>query len=60
MEVEISPSGAPGTARARFNATGWQDFDVAADGRFIAVVSEVVGREQPLSVLVNWPAMNAR
>jgi len=35
----------------------WIDFDVAADGkRFLAIIPETVGDEQPLSVIVNWIA----
>jgi hypothetical protein len=33
----------------------WLDFDVARDGRFIAVVSQKITGEQPLAVIVNWP-----
>jgi len=32
----------------------WFDFDVTADGRFIATVSESVGSQQPLTVVGNW------
>jgi Tol biopolymer transport system component len=34
----------------------WISFDVSADGRFLAVVPEVVATEQPLTVVLNWPA----
>ena len=37
--------------------TGWLDYDVAPDGkRFLAVVSDVIGREQPVTVVMNWPS----
>jgi len=32
----------------------WIDFDVAQDGRFLALIPEVVPREQPLTVLQHW------
>ena len=54
MAAPIDASGVPGTPRALFDVKAWLDYDVARDGRFIAVVSEVVGAEQPLAVLVNW------
>jgi serine/threonine protein kinase len=54
MVATIDASGAPGTPRALFDVRAWLDYDVTRDGRFIAVVSEVVGAEQPLAVLANW------
>jgi Tol biopolymer transport system component len=54
MAVPIDASGVPGAARVLFNAPGWLDYDVARDGRLVAVVVEVVGAEQPLAVIVNW------
>jgi eukaryotic-like serine/threonine-protein kinase len=33
---------------------GWVDFEVAADGRFLAVVRDVDGRTESLSVTVGW------
>ena len=54
MAAPIDASGAPGTPRALFDVKDWLDYDVARDGRFIAVVSQVVGAEQPLAVIVNW------
>ena len=54
MAAPIDASGMPGTARPLFDVRGWGDFDVARDGRFVAIVAEVLGREQPLSVIVNW------
>ena len=54
MAAPIDAAGVPGTARALFSATEWLDYDVARDGRIIAVVLEVVGAEQPLTVIVNW------
>ena len=54
MAASIDAAGVPGPPRALFDVTGWLDYDVARDGRFIAVVSQVVGAEQPLAVIVNW------
>jgi dipeptidyl aminopeptidase/acylaminoacyl peptidase len=54
MAVPIDASGVPGQARALFNVTGWQDYDVTRDGRILAVVAEVVGADQPLALIVNW------
>lgn len=35
----------------------WVDFAVSADGkRFLSIVSDVRGSEQPLTVVLNWPA----
>jgi hypothetical protein len=35
----------------------WKDYDVAPDGsRFLAIVTDVRGDEQPLSVVLNWTA----
>ena len=33
----------------------WADFDVAADGRFIAIVPESFANRRPMTVVVNWP-----
>ncbi len=56
MAVPVDASGAPGTPRALFDASAWRDFDVAPDGqRFVVVVPVKVAREQPLSVILNWP-----
>jgi hypothetical protein len=39
----------------------WQAFDVSPDGqRFLAIVPEVVGEEQPLTVVWNWTAESGR
>jgi hypothetical protein len=34
--------------------SAWSDFDVAADGRFLAVVPLTRPAELPLTVIVNW------
>jgi len=54
MAAPINAAGVPGLPRVLFNAPGWLDYDVAHDGRFVAVVAEVVGADQPLAVFVNW------
>ncbi len=54
MVVTIDPSGHPGPARRLFDTHGWLDFDVTGDGRILAVVSHVVARELPLSVIAQW------
>jgi Tol biopolymer transport system component len=39
----------------------WSEFEVSSDGRrFLAVVPTVIAEEQPLTVLVNWPALLGR
>ena len=53
MAAPIDATGVPGPPRALFNVA-WVDYDVARDGRIVAVVREVVGAEQPLAVIVNW------
>jgi Tol biopolymer transport system component len=54
MAVTVDAAGTPGAPRPLFDAPTWIDFDVARDGRFVAVVAHVVAAEQPLSVIVNW------
>jgi eukaryotic-like serine/threonine-protein kinase len=48
--------GRPVRLFAAGGSAGWSDFEVSSDGRFLAVVPVVVADEQPLTVLVNWPA----
>ncbi len=54
MAVPIDAAGAPGQVRALFDVPRWLEYDVASDGRFVAVVADVIGAEQPLAVFVNW------
>jgi len=56
MSVPVSRDqpGKAGVLVDRARSGVWSDFDVAADGRFIAIVSESVGARQPLTVVVNW------
>ena len=34
----------------------WRAFDVAPDGRFLAVVPQILAGEQPLNIVLNWTA----
>ncbi|HUF23278.1 MAG TPA: hypothetical protein VMN81_04045, partial [Vicinamibacterales bacterium] len=54
MAAPIDAAGVPGPPRTLFSVAAWLDYDVARDGRLVAVVLEVVGAEQPLAVIVNW------
>jgi hypothetical protein len=39
----------------------WKHYDVAVDGaRFVAIVTDVRGDEQPLTVVLNWTAEAGR
>ena len=57
MTVNDASPSAPARPRPLF-ATGpspaWVDFDVAPDGRFLAVVPDVLAHERPLTVVLNW------
>jgi Tol biopolymer transport system component len=54
MAAAIDAGGVPGQPRVLFDVPRWIDFDVARDGRFVAVVTQVIAAEQPLAVIVNW------
>jgi hypothetical protein len=54
MAAPVDAAGMPGRPRVLFDVRTWLDYDVARDGRFIAVVSQFNGAEQPLAVIVNW------
>ena len=63
VAIRTAPSVEPGEPQALFRLApgpGWQDFDVAPDGRFLAVVEEVSGGAQPATVVVNWSAEAAQ
>ena len=50
-------AGSPGKATLLLDARTagiWSDFGVDANGRFLAIVAEAVGAEEPLTVVVNW------
>ena len=48
--------GAPRTLFALQGKYAWATYDVAPDGRFLAIVPEALASEQPLTVVVNWMA----
>ena len=54
MAVAIDGAGKAGAPRALFDAANWIDFDVARDGRFIAVVATATAGARPLTVIANW------
>ena len=50
------PLKAAGSGRIRWATSAWTDFDVSLDGkRFLAVIPQSAN-EQPLTVVLNWPA----
>jgi eukaryotic-like serine/threonine-protein kinase len=57
VPVRTSPTLAVGAPVALFQLPGrriWKDYDVAPDGtRFLAVVTDVLGDEQPMTVVLN-------
>jgi hypothetical protein len=60
VPVRSVPALVLGSPRPLFALPGkrsWKDYDVAPDGsRFLAIVTDVRGDEQPLSVVLNWTA----
>ena len=60
MSVTVTgASGEFGTPKALFKlAKGrvWSAYDIAPDGRFLAVIPVQTSGQQPLTVIVNWPA----
>jgi hypothetical protein len=62
MATTVSADGRPGAPMALFPANTWTNFDVMENGaRFVAIVQQSVGYEQPLTVLLNWqPVMRTR
>jgi Tol biopolymer transport system component len=60
VPVRTSPSLELGVPKPLFRIKGrspWLGFDVSADGtRFLAIVPESIADEQPINVVVNWPA----
>jgi Tol biopolymer transport system component len=59
IPIRTAPSVEPGEPRMLFRLApgpGWRDFDVAPDGRLLAVVEEVSASAQPATVVVNWTA----
>jgi Tol biopolymer transport system component len=43
-----------------FGPVRWNEFDVARDGRLLAVVLEQLAAEGPLTAILNWPAVGSR
>jgi dipeptidyl aminopeptidase/acylaminoacyl peptidase len=64
VTVRTTPSLELGSPRPLFTLPGqrvWKDYDVAADGkRFLAIVTDVRGDGQPLTVVLNWTAEAGR
>ena len=59
VPIQTNPSlrvGLPGQLFALDAKRPWFDFDVSSAGRFLAVVSETRANDQPLTVVLNWPA----
>ena len=58
VPIRSAPSVEPGEPRVLFHvdpAAQWADFDVAPDGRFLAIVEEGSQNAiQPATVVVNW------
>jgi serine/threonine protein kinase len=53
--------GTPATLFAVSERASWDDFAVSPDGqRFLSISSESRGSEQPITVVLNWPAETAR
>jgi Tol biopolymer transport system component len=64
VEVRTAPSLELGKLVPLFVLPGrrvWKDYDVAPDGRrFLAIVTDVRGDQQPLTVVLNWTAEAGR
>jgi Tol biopolymer transport system component len=58
VPIQTTPTLAAGQPAALFmpRGRGWRHFDVAADGRFLAIVTHIASNEQPLNVVINWRA----
>ena len=57
VQLRTSPTLELGTETTLFvlKDLRWLDFDVSPDGkRFLAIVAEVVGDDQPLTAILNW------
>jgi hypothetical protein len=65
MSVPLGTRAVPdfGTAAALFTlpkGVTWSTYDIAPDGRFLAIVPVQFASRQPLTVLVNWPSTQSR
>ncbi len=60
VPIRTAPTLSVGTPTALFRLPGrrtWKDYDVSADGRrFLAIVTDVLGDERPLTLVTNWKA----
>jgi hypothetical protein len=58
VPVHASPTLVLGQPSPLFALAGrriWKDYDVSHDGkRFLAIVTDLLGDEQPLTVVTNW------
>ncbi len=57
VPVRTTPSievGRPVTLFRMASGNDWKDFDLAPDGRILAIVQEVSGNEQPATVAIHW------
>jgi hypothetical protein len=55
MVAAMTDDGRAGNPRPLFSVAGWANYDVMDNGaRFVAIVRESVGYEQPLTILLNW------
>ncbi len=54
--IHTTPTVTAGKSEALFRTggRGWRSFDVAANGRFLAIVKQVMANEQPLNLVLNW------
>jgi hypothetical protein len=64
VSVQASPRVSLGQPSPLFALAGrriWKDYDVAPDGkRFLAIVTDLLGDEQPLTVVTNWRPEGSR
>ena len=58
VPMQTTPQLALGAPASLFTLKGkpWRTFDVAPDGRFLAVVPQILAGEQPLNIVLNWTA----
>jgi WD40 repeat protein len=62
--IHEAPSLEIGVPERLFSMQGrwpWRDFDVSPEGkRFLAIVPQIIGHEQSLTAVLNWPAQVRR
>ena len=54
ISTRLKPSPSPARTLFAVSSSPWVDYDVAPDGRFLAIVPEVMANQQPLTVVLNW------